>query len=51
MSFSLQSNTNLIVVIAGIFGVYHIYLYLIVLSNYRYLKRMQNPTLIFPTEM
>lgn len=48
--YSYDMNTNLMVVVMFIFACYHSYIYLIVLSNYRYLKRVQSPTLIFPQE-
>lgn len=48
--YSYDADTNLLAIIILVFAIYHTYLYLIVLSNYRYLKRIQNPTLIFPQE-
>lgn len=46
--YSYDANTCLILVVILMFAAYHTYLYLIVLSNYRHLKRIQSPTLIFP---
>uniref|UniRef100_A0A6G1SMM0 Uncharacterized protein n=1 Tax=Aceria tosichella TaxID=561515 RepID=A0A6G1SMM0_9ACAR len=48
--YSYDVGVNVMVMALIIFTCYHIYLYLIVLSNYRYLKRIQSPTLIFPVE-
>lgn len=49
--YSYDANTCLALVVLLIFAVYNTYLYLIVLSNYRYLKQIQSPTLIFPPDM
>lgn len=46
--YSYDVSVNVMVMALLIFTSFHVYLYLIVLSNYRYLKRIQSPTLIFP---
>jgi hypothetical protein len=46
--YSYDANVDILVLALTLFTCYQIYLYTIVLSNYRYLKRIQSPTLIFP---
>ena len=48
--YSYDVGVNVMIMALIIFTCFHVYLYLIVLSNYRYLKKIQSPTLIFPVE-
>lgn len=43
---TLVSSAAIIIV-----TLYHCYLYIIVLSNYKFLKKIQSPTLIFPPDL
>jgi len=49
--YSYDANTCIILVVILILAFYLTYFYLIVLSNYRYLKRIQSPTLVFLPEV
>lgn len=49
--YSYDGNTIFLAVVLLLFTFYHMHLYLVVWSNYRYLKRIQSPTLIFPTDI
>lgn len=51
LRYSYDAESLIFSVVIIIVACYHFYLYMIVSSNYKFLKRIQNPTLIFPPDL